>query len=177
MIFIYFSVTRVAPFLQGILLRFAMFKLHRKVEYALIALKHMSHKRPGELTTAKEIADTYGCSFDTTARVMQVLAQKAILHSTQGATGGYLILKDLAKVSIYDLCLALLGPIKLVKCLSATNCNMESQCNIVSPMQIFNQHLIDLYKKLSLRELLDGTSANALRTHKKANAEPTGISL
>lgn len=177
MILIYFSVTRVPQFLQGIFLRPTMFKLHRKVEYALIALKHMSHKRPGELTSAKEIADTYGCSFDTTARVMQILAQKGILHSTHGAMGGYLILKDLAKFSIYDLCLALLGPIKLVKCLSSTSCNMESQCNIVSPMQILNQHLIDLYKKLNLRELLDGTSAHPLRANKKINSEPTGISL
>jgi Rrf2 family protein len=154
-----------------------MFKLHRKVEYALIALKHMSGKRPGELTSAKEIADNYGCSFDTTARVMQLLAQKGILHSTQGATGGYLILKDLAKLNIYDLCLILLGPVKLVKCLSATSCVMESQCNIVSPMQILNQHLMDLYKKLSLRDLLDGTSPQQLRPTKKTNNEPTGISL
>jgi Rrf2 family protein len=154
-----------------------MFKLHRKVEYALIALKHMSHKRPGELTTAKEIADTYGCSFDTTARVMQILAQKGLLHSTQGATGGYLILKDLQKVSIYDLCLALLGPIKLVKCLSAAACKMESQCNIVSPMHVLNQHLVDLYKKLCLRDLLDGSSHASSRPTKRSQPDINGINL
>jgi Rrf2 family protein len=154
-----------------------MFKLHRKVEYALIALKHMSHKRPGELTTAKEISDTYGCSFDTTARVMQILAQKGFLHSTHGATGGYLILKDLMKVSIFDLCLALLGPIKLVKCLSAAACKMESQCNIVSPMHILNQHIVDLYKKLSLHDLLDGASTPSLRPPKKSQNDTTGINL
>jgi Rrf2 family protein len=155
-----------------------MFKLHRRVEYALIALKHMRNKRPGELTTAKEIAETYGCSFDTTARVMQILAQKGLLHSTQGATGGYLILKDLVKVSFYDLSLALLGPIKLVKCLSTASCKMEAHCNIVSPMHILNQHLIDLYKKLSLHELLDGSQvANHLRLSKKSQIENAGVNL
>jgi Rrf2 family protein len=130
-----------------------MFKLNRKVEYALIALKHMVHKRPGELTTAKEIADTYGCSFDTIARVLQIMAQKNWLQSSHGSTGGYLIVKDLGKVSFYDLSEALLGPMKLVRCISAS-CKIKSSCNIVSPVQNLNQHLIELYQDLSVHQLL-----------------------
>ncbi len=141
-----------------------MFKLNRKVEYALIALKHMVHKRPGELTTAKEIADTYGCSFDTVARVLQIMAQKNWLQSAQGSTGGYLIVKDLGKVSFYDLSEALLGPMKLVRCISSS-CKIKSSCNIVSPVQNLNQHLIELYQGLSVHQLLlEETS-----THKKVN--------
>ncbi len=143
-----------------------MFKLHRKVEFALIALKHMSRKRPGELTSAKEVSETFGCSFDTTARVMQQLASHHILHSSQGASGGYLILKDLAKISLYDLSLILLGPVKLVKCLSSTQCTLESHCNIVTPMHILNQHLIDLYKNLNLHELLAGANSPSVIKHK-----------
>lgn len=136
-----------------------MFKLNRKVEYALIALKHMVHKRPGELTSAKEIAETYGCSFDTIARVLQTLAQKNWLQSNQGAAGGYLIVKDLSKMSFYDLSESLMGPIKLVKCISSS-CKIKSNCNIVSPVQTLNHYLVELYKGLSVYQLL--TDANAL---------------
>ena len=80
-----------------------MNKINRKVEYALIALKHMRGKAPGELTSAKEISSIYGSPFDVTARVMQVLTQKNILRSEQGAHGGYQITKDLNRVSVYDL--------------------------------------------------------------------------
>lgn len=141
-----------------------MFKLHRKIEFALMALKHMSEKRQGELTSAKEVSDSYGGSFDTIARVMQVLAQKGVLHSAQGVNGGYLILKDLSKVSMYDLSLILLGPVKLVKCLSSSHCNLESNCNISTPMHVLNQHLINFYKNIYLKELLDGSSSfNAMK--------------
>ena len=130
-------------------------KLDRKVEYALIALKHMSSKRQGELTTAKEISDTYGCSFDTTSRVMQILTQKGFLHSSQGATGGYIMLKDLSKISLYDLYSTLLGRLQLVKCISSNSCEIEASCNIVTPMNILNQHIVNLCKSLSLKNLLE----------------------
>ena len=124
-----------------------MFKLNRKVEFALIALKYMSIKRPGELTTAKEVSDHFHCSFDTTARVMQVLAQKGYLHAEHGVNGGYQIVKDLAKISLYDLSLSLLGPTKLVRCLEKTGggrCAVEKNCNILSPLLNINQRLNDL---------------------------------
>lgn len=132
-----------------------MFKLNRKVEYALIALKHLSKKRPGEISTAKEIADTYGCSFDTTARILQTLAQKSWLQSSQGVTGGYLLIKDLAKLNFYDLAESLLGPLNLVRCLSSS-CRIKSQCNIIHPTHNLNQHLMQFYKGLSLQNIIEG---------------------
>lgn len=130
-----------------------MFKLNRKMEYALMALKHMSQKRPGEISTAKEIADTYGCSFDTIARVLQILTHKGWLQSSHGVAGGYQIIKDLAQISFYDLSEAILGPMKLVRCLSSS-CRIQSHCNIVSPAQSLNQHLMEFYQSLSLQDLL-----------------------
>ena len=60
-----------------------MFKINRKIGYALIALKHMSHKSPGQLTSAKEICDTYLIPFDSTSRVLQNRAQKAGIKSSK----------------------------------------------------------------------------------------------
>lgn len=128
--------------------------MNRKMEYALIALKHMSHKRPGELSAAKEIADAYGCSFDTIARLLQIMTQKGWLHSTQGVSGGYIIVKDLAKVSFYDLSVLILGPINLVRCISSS-CQIKRKCNIVSPVQNLNDHLIEFYQSLSIHSLLE----------------------
>ncbi len=130
-----------------------MFKMNRKIEYALIALKHMSRKRPGEISTAKEISDTYGCSFDTIARILQVLAHNGWLHSTQGVSGGYIIIKDLAKVTFYDLSVLILGPLKLVRCLSSS-CHIKQKCNIVSPVQNLNDQLMAFYQSLTVHSLI-----------------------
>jgi Rrf2 family protein len=149
-----------------------MFKMNRKVEYALMALKHMSGKRPGEISTAKEIAESYGCSFDTIARILQNLTQKNWLHSTQGATGGYIIMKDLAKVSFYDLSILILGPINLVRCISSS-CQIKRKCNIISPVQTLNDHLIGFYKSLSILSLLEDAPLESFQVYQPQHAITT----
>ncbi|AHZ85827.1 Rrf2 family transcriptional regulator [Bdellovibrio bacteriovorus] len=133
-----------------------MNKINRKLEYALMALKYMSQKIPGELTTAKEVSDSFHTPFDATARVMQQMAQKGgILRAEYGANGGYQITKDLAKVSIHDLVEVIEGPTALVKCLhKEAPCEIQGTCNIVSPITALNDRLTDFYKSLSLKELL-----------------------
>ncbi|MBO9668635.1 MAG: Rrf2 family transcriptional regulator [Bdellovibrio sp.] len=133
-----------------------MNKINRKLEYALMALKYMSQKIPGELTSAKEVSDAFHTPFDATARVMQQMAQKGgILRAEYGANGGYQITKDLAKVSIHDLIEVIEGPTALVKCLhKEVPCEIQGTCNIVSPVTNLNHKLTDFYKSVSLKDLL-----------------------
>ena len=133
-----------------------MTKINRKLEYALMALKYMSQKIPGELTSAKEVSDAFNTPFDATARVMQQLAQKGeILKSEYGVNGGYQITKDLAKVSMYDLVEIIEGPTALVKCLHKESpCEIQNRCNIISPVTQLNHKLTEFYRTLSLKELL-----------------------
>lgn len=152
-----------------------MNKINRKVEYALIGLKHMRGKTPGELTTVKEITNLYGCPFDVTSRVMQILAQKGILRSEQGAHGGYMIARDLARVSFFELLEFIMGPVAVAKCMqsddSHDSCEIRATCNIVSPVQTLNRRLIEFYKSLSLSELLDPRGSTAL----SGRASVTGV--
>lgn len=138
-----------------------MNKINRKVEYALISLKHMRNKAPGELTTAKELNLLYGCPFDVTSRVLQTMVQKGLLRSEQGAYGGYQIAKDLQKVSFYDLVEMILGPIAVARCIHGadTGCDIRETCNIVSPVQNLNRKLAEFYKSLSVAELLEPRQA------------------
>lgn len=133
-----------------------MMKFNRKIEYALMALKHMSQKRPGELTSAKEVAAAYQCPFDATARVMQLMASHGILRAEHGAFGGYQITKDLGKVSFYDLVELIQGPTAIVKCLLKDEvCEIQQSCNIVSPLSVLNNKLGDFYRNVNLRDLVE----------------------
>src|SRR5690349_15057033 len=119
-----------------------MNKINRKLEYSLIALRHMSQKMPGELTTAKEVSESYHSPFDATARVMQVMANAGLLRSSAGAFGGYQITKDLSKVSLHELINMIQGPTQITKCLHKDeSCEIQSSCNIISPMNNLNQRL------------------------------------
>ncbi len=132
-----------------------MNRLNRKVEYALMALRVMANKRPGELTSAKEVIELTGCPFDATARVLQQMGQRGILRSEQGAQGGYVVIRDLSKVSLFELMELILGRMAVVKCMQGEmTCDLKSRCNIVSPVAVLNRRLTEFYQGLSVGELL-----------------------
>jgi len=132
-----------------------MFKINRKLEYALMALKYMHSKQPGELSTVKEMCESTKSPFDVMARVLQGLAQKGVLRAEHGAHGGYQIIKDLTKLSVLELTEMILGPVQFADCLGDDmSCGLTAACNVISPIMHLNERLKDLYRKMSVRELI-----------------------
>lgn len=136
-----------------------MMRLNRKVEYALIALRYMSEKKPGQLSSAKEISEKYGSPFDATSRVLQIMAQSGILKSEHGAQGGYQIVKDLGRVPLLQLNEIIMGPLGVTKCISrdgGESCELVSTCNIMTPVRNLNARLNEFFKNMSVAEILGG---------------------
>ncbi|MDP2654089.1 MAG: Rrf2 family transcriptional regulator [Candidatus Omnitrophota bacterium] len=138
-----------------------MFKINRKIEYALISLKHMSTKAPGQLTSAKEICDAYHTPFDPTSRVLQIMAQNGILHAEQGAHGGYLIVKDLTKITVGDLNDLIVGPIKIASCFSGnySHCELNVSCNVIGPMLNLNERISEMFHQIKVTDLIQSRNS------------------
>jgi Rrf2 family protein len=66
-----------------------MLQLSKKVEYGLIALRHMAMNPRGQVFTAKEIAAKYDIPYELLAKVLQKLTKARVITSTQGMHGGY----------------------------------------------------------------------------------------
>ncbi len=134
-----------------------MVKINKKVEYALIALKHMSDKKDETLTTAREISDIYHTPFDTTAKVMQQMNSMGFFNSQKGVKGGYSLKIDLRTISYLQLVELIEGKKAIMDC-TENNCNLLGSCNIVHPINKLNKHLNYFFKTLSLEELLNQNS-------------------
>ncbi len=134
-----------------------MLKLHKKVEYGLIALKHMREKKAGLLTTAKEISEVYKLPFDATSRVLQLLSSAEWLASEQGAHGGYrLSNKSLQELSLYELIEVIEGKQGVVRCvMTNTSCPIKNTCNVISPMQKLNESLQGFLQTQKVTDLFD----------------------
>ncbi len=133
-----------------------MFKINRKIEYALISLKHMSCKKADALTSAKEICDLYHTPFDPTSRVLQIMAQHKVLHAEQGMKGGYRITRDLDEMTLLDLSDMIVGPIEIAGCIHAgySHCEINAVCQIISPMLNLNDKIRDTFGRTSVAHLL-----------------------
>lgn len=83
-----------------------MLCLTRQVEYALIALEHLS-ETDGGLASARAISDAHGLPPALMMKILKRLQSAGWLRSVRGWSGGYGICIDLREVSIRDLIEAL----------------------------------------------------------------------
>lgn len=132
-----------------------MNKMNKKMEYALMALQVIQRKPEGDLTSAKEVAEQMHISFETTARVLQALSARGLLKAEYGVGGGYILARDLNDVSLHDLAEMLEGHTFLTKCLGPDEpCEIQSTCNIATPISNLNRKIRDFYKSVTLHEVL-----------------------
>lgn len=79
-----------------------MLRLSKKADYALISLGYLAEHRE-HVVSAREIAERCQLPLPLLMNILKVLHQRGILKSSRGASGGYRIASDLAKLSLLEL--------------------------------------------------------------------------
>ena len=130
-----------------------MLNITRKVEYALIALRHMQSKSDGSVTSANEIAKQYGVPRQLLAKTLQQMVHHNILKAIQGPTGGYKIVADLDQISLKDFFEKLEGPLGMMDCYFDSDCVQITNCNIRLPIQRINNNMRDMFAQMTLQEV------------------------
>ncbi len=130
-----------------------MLKITRKVEYALIALRHMQLKQSEELTSTKEIATRYGVPQQLLAKTLQHMARDGIIQAVQGSAGGYRIAINLDQISMKDFFERLEGPLGMMDCYFDSDCIQMGACNIRVPIQRINDNMRNLFSQMSVQEV------------------------
>ena len=129
-----------------------MFRLSKKSDYGLIALKHLA--MCGERAcNSGEIARFYHIPPELMAKVLQKLVQKGLLVSHQGINGGYALAKPASAISIADVIEALEGPIRMTPCEIKTDCRQLELCSVRDPLSKVKQKVVRVLGDTSILEL------------------------
>jgi Rrf2 family transcriptional regulator, nitric oxide-sensitive transcriptional repressor len=135
-----------------------MFQLSKKVEYGLIAIRHMASRQRGYMFTAKEIADCYQIPFELLAKVMQKLVKKGFIASYQGVHGGYILTIDpsLLKVSEVMNAIEEKSSVSIIQCESgeAEQCIIHTTCTIKNPLVKLQTSINRVINELTIMEMV-----------------------
>ena len=134
-----------------------MIKINRKVEYGLVALKHMFSKPTGELTSVREICDHYGTPFDPVAHVMRILNSEGLVQSEQGAYGGYRISEIKPDFSLAQFIEVVEGhTLAFADCFrdEDSRCQIMERCNVVDSMGVVHSKIKEVLDTIWLLDLL-----------------------
>jgi Rrf2 family protein len=153
--------------------RLVVLKVNRKVEYGLVALKHMSTKPNGQLTSVREICDHFGTPFDPVAHVMRILNAEGLVKSEQGAHGGYRLQPNALEVNFGDFIEVIEGhPLAFADCLREDDCRctLQERCNIMAPMHNLHHRLMAFFRSVKLVDLLHDEQFASLQPTAAAQA-------
>ena len=130
-----------------------MLKITRKVEYALIALRHLQANKEGQLSSAKEIAEAYGIPQELLAKILQRLARDDIIIAVKGAAGGYKLATDPTTINMTKFFEIMEGPMGIMDCYFDSGCDQLHGCTIRTPINRINNSIRSMFDKMTLADI------------------------
>jgi Rrf2 family protein len=131
-----------------------MFKLSKKADYGLIAMKHLAIHRQENTCSASDIAEEYGISATLMAKVLQKLAKDGLVVAKHGATGGYQLARQADRISALEVLTAIDGPVLITSCVTSHgNCDATDRCSVKEPLQRVNESILGVLSTVSIAQL------------------------
>jgi Rrf2 family protein len=134
-----------------------MVRLSKKVEYGLIAIRHIAARPDGSVVTAREIADTYHVSHELLAKVLQKMAKASLIVSHQGVYGGYTLAKNPSDITVSRIINVIEGNMPMIaQCMveGPGSCDVFDVCTIKSPLHKVQANIDRAFESMTLSEIV-----------------------
>jgi Rrf2 family protein len=140
-----------------------MFKLSKKADYGLIAVKHLAAHRGEHACSANEIAEEYGISATLMAKVLQRLARQGMVAAKHGSSGGYQLAKEPGQITALDVITAIDGPVLITSCVTSHgNCDATEKCSVREPLRRVNESILQVLSTVTISQMSDEPHERAL---------------
>jgi len=140
-----------------------MFKLSKKADYGLIAMKHLANHRQGHACSANEIAEEYGISATLMAKVLQKLAKQGLVAAKHGSTGGYQLTRRPEQISALEVLTAIDGPVLITSCVTSHgNCDATERFSVKEPLQRVNESILNVLSMVTIAHLSEEKQETSL---------------
>lgn len=134
-----------------------MFKLSKKVEYGLMAIKYIANQGEFDPCSAKVISRKNKIPYDLLSKILQRLKKEKILYSVKGIKGGYKLTKTPDKISLATVLNAIEGTNYILDCGmhdDPDSCSIYDSCIISDPMQKIQKSIINYFNSTKLSEIV-----------------------
>jgi FeS assembly SUF system regulator len=140
-----------------------MFKLSKRADYGLIAVKHLAKHRNEHACSANEIAEEYGISATLMAKVLQKLARQSLVSAKHGSSGGYQLARDPDQISALDVISAIDGPVFITSCVTNHGaCDATEKCSVREPLRRVNESILSVLSTVTISQMSEDPHEPAL---------------
>ncbi|QDR83217.1 RrF2 family transcriptional regulator [Sporomusa termitida] len=106
---------------------------NQATDYAFRVVLYLAGLPPGEVASGVIIADRQHIPHRFLQKIMRLLSAAGVVKSFRGVAGGFALAKAPAAISLYDVIVAMEGPLAIHRCLAdrkACNRDCEQECPV-----------------------------------------------
>ena len=135
--------------------------LTQEIDYAFRIIAHLAANE-GQVVGAPTIAEAMGVPSRFTLRILRKLNIAGLTKSRRGAKGGYSLNRPAESISLYDIILAIDGPIELSRCMHANDpyCNRFNSeeiqgCKFHHSIYGLQEDIVSRLKDMTITNFID----------------------
>ena len=138
-------------------------KISTKGRYALRMMLDMAQNQRTGPVALKDIAERQNVSKKYLEQIALILSQEGVLQGTRGHQGGYRLIADPKKCTVYDILVAVEGSMHPVACLDHTpnDCERCNGCETLFIWEGLDKVIQEYLRSMTLQDVLDKMSAKA----------------
>ncbi len=136
-------------------------RLTLEIDYAFRIVRHLAQVE-GEVVGAPIISEIEAVPVRFTLRILRKLTLAGITASKRGSQGGYYLNRPKEEITLYDIILAVDGPIVINKCLmdhgecSKNGIRGRGRCLFHQKLGAMQEEIIRMFSTCTIDEFIDG---------------------
>ena len=131
-------------------------KFSKLTDYSVLILTELS-KSDGDSLAASALAKKSNVPEPTVSKVLKILSRAGLVKAQRGAQGGYVLSRDISAISVFDVLIAIEGPLTMTECASGhddVSCSLESICALNGRWGVVNKAIENTLNNISLAQLI-----------------------
>jgi len=133
--------------------------LTTKGRFAVTAMLDLAMQHSSDPVTLAEISQRQKISLSYLEQLFGKMRRRALVNSVRGPGGGYRLAKDMGRVSVADIIIAVDEPIDSTRCGGKEDCNDGEKCITHDLWAKLNEHIFDYLGAVTLKQLVDDQQA------------------
>lgn len=126
-------------------------RFSKQTDYALIFLSILK-ETPSATVSVRQVSEKYSIPYSFMEKIAGKLKRAGIVRAEKGQSGGYLLIKDPAAVSM-DEVLALFERQSSMSCLTKGGCFLEKTCPTRRRWEILDKKILQVFRGTTLAEI------------------------
>jgi Rrf2 family protein len=142
-------------------------QITKETDYAIRCVLYLS-SNPGRAVSASEIMKAQDVPLSFASKILQKLSKAALVRSSRGANGGYILNRDPGDITLLDVYEASSGPLALNVCVvNKKTCSRSGTCPVHPVWLRLTEDLSGKMKAWNFKRLL--------RSHERNSGKRGGI--